>query len=425
MNSLVEIGSFSKIRRGASPRPIGDPKYFGGKIGWIRISDVTASNKYLFKTTQYVSTLGESLSVRVEPGDLIMSICATIGRPVIIGFPACIHDGFVQIYDIKGAETEYLYYILQFHEKDFEAKGQPGTQINLNTTIVEKFKIYLPNETSQRKITSILSSCDAVIDKTEASIAKYKSIKQGMLQDLFTRGIDLNTGKLRPKPGDAQELYKKSEIGLIPNEWNVTDILTTTYLKGRIGWHGLRSDEFIENGPYLITGTDFKKGRIDWSSCYHISEERFQEAPLIHIKDGDVLITKDGTIGKLAFVERCPSKAILNSGVFVMRCKDDSYNGKYLFYLLNSEIFQKWLRLYKGGSTILHLYQREFERFNFPLPIIDEQNEIVKRLDSIENKISEEENCLYKYKSIKSGLMNDLLTGKVEVNTKTRTLTKS
>jgi type I restriction enzyme S subunit len=129
MSEKSKIGNHAKIRRGASPRPIGDPMYFGGTVGWVKISDVTSAKKYLRKTAQYVSPLGESLSVRVDCGDLIMSICATVGRPVIVDMPACIHDGFVQFYDVHNDDKEYMYYLLQFHEKDLERKGQPGTQV--------------------------------------------------------------------------------------------------------------------------------------------------------------------------------------------------------------------------------------------------------------------------------------------------------
>lgn len=96
---IKKIGELAKVRRGASPRPIDDPKYFGGEVGWVRIVDVSASRKYLQTTSQYVSPLGESLSVRVDKGDLIMSIAGTVGRPILIDIPACIHDGFVHLYD--------------------------------------------------------------------------------------------------------------------------------------------------------------------------------------------------------------------------------------------------------------------------------------------------------------------------------------
>jgi len=415
MSDKYPIGHFAKIRRGASPRPIGASKYFGGEVGWVRISDVTNSKKYLRKTNQYVSPLGESLSVRVDKGDIIMSICGTIGKPIIIDMPACIHDGFVQFYNINGLDTDYLYYILQFHEKNFELKGQPGTQLNLNTTIVEDFLIFAPKPKEQKNIASILSSIDNVIEQTAAAIEKHKAIKQGMMHDLLNRGIDIKTGKLRPKHKDAPELYKESEMGIIPKEWDTTTISKSTFIKGRIGWHGLKSDEFIDEGPYLITGTDFIEGKIHWSNCYHITSKRFSEDPHIHLQNDDLLITKDGSIGKTAVVENKPSEATLNSGIFLLRCIDGSYYNKFLYFILNYELFFKFLRKTQGGSTINHLYQGEFEKFTFPIPLKDEQTLIIDRINSIDKKIEQELDYLLKHKNIKQGLMQDLLTGKKPV----------
>ena len=105
-----KISDFCDIRRGASPRPINDPRYFGGKVGWVRISDVTASRRFLRKTKQYLSPLGEANSVRVYPGDIVMSICGSVGCPIIVDMDACVHDGFVHFFNLK--ETGLIQEIL-------------------------------------------------------------------------------------------------------------------------------------------------------------------------------------------------------------------------------------------------------------------------------------------------------------------------
>ena len=150
MNEWKRISSLAHVRRGASPRPIGDPSYFGGNVGWVRISDVTRSSRFLRETEQYVSPLGESLSVRVNPGDLVMSICGTLGRPIVIDIPACIHDGFVQFTNLKNVDSVYLFYALQFSESKFNGMGQPGTQTNLNTTLVGRLEIFAPHRQDKR-----------------------------------------------------------------------------------------------------------------------------------------------------------------------------------------------------------------------------------------------------------------------------------
>ena len=108
-------------------------------------------------------------------------------------------------------------------------------------------------------------------------------------------------------------------IGEIPKEWKIIKIKNIAFLKGRIGWQGLESKEYQEEGAFLITGTDFEDGTINWDNCVHISEQRYYEDKLLHIKENDLLITKDGTIGKIAIVKNCPEQATLNSGVMYIR----------------------------------------------------------------------------------------------------------
>lgn len=413
MSDFSKIGSFAKVRRGASPRPIGDPKYFGGEVGWIRISDVTASTKFLKKTVQYVSQLGESLSVRVNKGDLIMSICGTIGRPIIIDFPSCIHDGFVQLYDIKKADTEYLYYILQFHEKDLEGKGQPGTQVNLNTGIVENFEIFYPPLTEQRQIARILSTCDAVIEKTKAAIVKYKAIKQGMLHDLFTRGIDLQTGKLRPKYEDAPEMYKESKLGWISKDWevkefqDVCDFITD-------GSHF--SPTPIEDGEIIANVKDMGEFGIKYDTCTRISQNEFTilKSQNCSPRIGDVLFSKDGTIGRVVLFND-KREIVLLSSIAILR-PSFKVNSEYLYIYLKSEYFDKQLLVKTSGSALKRIVLRDINTLLLAHPIeMNEQAAISKRLIQIESKLQSEQDYLHKLQSIKQGLMGDLLSGRKRV----------
>lgn len=187
------LGDIANIRRGASPRPIKDPKWFSQKgRGWIRISDVTSSNVYLNSTTQYLSEEGVKNSVPVDKGDLIMSICATIGVPVIINIPACIHDGFVLFSNYENyLDTFYLYFFLQKETDTLVGKGQPGTQKNLNISIVSNIEISYPSVEEQKKIGLILKDIDIELSGLEQRLEKQKQLKQGMMQSLLTGKIRL------------------------------------------------------------------------------------------------------------------------------------------------------------------------------------------------------------------------------------------
>tara|TARA_R110001583_G_scaffold195358_1_gene372274 strand:+ start:615 stop:1859 length:1245 start_codon:yes stop_codon:yes gene_type:complete len=185
----VKISEVCDVRRGASPRPIKDPKWFSNSgRGWIRISDVTASpTNQLLHTTQYLSDEGASSSVCVDPGDLVMSICGTIGVPKFIGIPACIHDGFVVFRKCKkGLVLDFLYHYLDFISEILASGGQPGTQKNLNTSIVGNTRMPWVSSEEQQKIASILSTADQEITVLQNKLSVLKQEKKALMQQLLT-----------------------------------------------------------------------------------------------------------------------------------------------------------------------------------------------------------------------------------------------
>ena len=208
---------------------------------------------------------------------------------------------------------------------------------------------------------------------------------------------------------------KQTEIGLIPDDWEVKNINKECTIKARIGWQGLKSNEYLDFGDYvLITGTDFDNGFINWKSCNYVSEWRFKQDKNIQIKQGDVLITKDGTIGKVAFLNEIPMQGTLNSGVFVIRPKSyEKIDTVFLSLIFKSIWFDSFLEQITSGSTIVHLYQKDFVTFNFPIPpTLPEQQRIAKALSDVDALISTTEKLIQKKKNIKQGAMQNLLTGK-------------
>jgi len=179
-------------------------------------------------------------------------------------------------------------------------------------------------------------------------------------------------------------------------------------LRARIGWQGLRSDEFKTEGPYLVTGVDFHNGRVDWDDCYHVTEERYAQDKGIQLHEHDLLITKDGTIGKTAVVIDCPEKATLNSGVFVVRAINNEVVPEFLHYILHSHWFDLFVRNVLTGSTIKHLNQEKFYKFTFEAPDVPTQKKIVEVLESIDAVIDKTREFITKYTNIKSGMLHDL-----------------
>ena len=192
---VKRIKHISLVRRGASPRPIADPAYFDadGEYGWVRIADVTASNHYLERTSEYVSELGRSLSVALEPGELIVSIAGSVGKPIITNMKCCIHDGFVHFPGIPEY-VEFLYYVL-LSNQPYGGLGKLGTQLNLNTDTIGSIQIPSPPLPEQKSISKHLDSVTAKLDVLMATvreaIARLTELRAALISSAVTGRIDV------------------------------------------------------------------------------------------------------------------------------------------------------------------------------------------------------------------------------------------
>ncbi|MBU0279334.1 restriction endonuclease subunit S [Gemella sp. zg-1178] len=192
-------------------------------------------------------------------------------------------------------------------------------------------------------------------------------------------------------------------------------------LFGRIGWQGLNSGEYSDKGILLITGTDFKNGEINYETCVRVPYFRWEQNKNIQIKNDDLLITKDGTVGKLALVKNLKEKATLNSGIMKIEFfKDTIVTKEYLYYVLKSDIFKEWFNnLNLGVATIIHLYQRDFYNFEFFYPDIHTQEKVVIKIKNIENKfdnlLAYLESQIQNLQELKQSLISDVVTGKMDV----------
>lgn len=221
--------------------------------------------------------------------------------------------------------------------------------------------------------------------------------------------------------------YKSSGvswIGDVPSHWILRKIKYNTYVKARVGWHGLNSSEFYfgDDGAFCITGTDFGDGKINWKSCYKVPENRYDEDPYIQLRENDLLLTKDGTIGKVAVVKNLSGKATLNSGVFVVRPLHEEYTSDFLFWLISSTLFQGFVDYTSKGSTIIHLYQDTFVNWLIPIPPQSEQQSISKFLDTktseIDNHIRNKQKLIELLKEERAAIINHAVTKGIDPNVK-------
>jgi len=348
-----------------------------------------------------------------EKNSILLSVRAPVGELNIADKDYCIGRGLASL-TYKKCALEYLYFAINHNKYQFLNLSQGSTFEAINRKNIEELNILCPKqEKEQQKIAEILSEVDSAIDKTKQLIEKNKRLKTALMQDLLSYGIDEN-GQIR-NPKTHQ--FKPSPLGDIPVEWDYTAIGKSIYLKARIGWQGLTTEEYQKDGDYLlVTGVDFNNGKIDWKNCFYVDKSRYNQDTKIQIKNNDILVTKDGTIGKVAIVEKMPKKATLNSGVFVLRPLNNQLVPFYLFIILTSKYFEKFIENLSAGSTINHLYQKDFVNFQFPFPKSKtEQQKIANILSSQDEKIEKLQNKFTKLNHLKTSLMQDLLSGKVRV----------
>jgi type I restriction enzyme S subunit len=292
---------------------------------------------------------------------------------------------------------DFFFHILGLLTKKIEDKAHGASAlVHVQKGEMEVYEITIPvSLAEQQAIAAALSDVDSLIAALDALIVKKRNIKQGAMQELLT-------GKKR--------------LAGFSGEWEEKNLFEHSTLKARIGWQGLTTAEYLDTGDYyLVTGTDFYDGKIKWETCHFVDEWRYAQDKNIQLKEGDVVITKDGTIGKVAYINQLPGKATLNSGVFVIRPKENAYLSEYLYYVLKSEHFDTFLRQLQAGSTISHLYQKDFINFTFSAPLMEEQQAIVKVLSDMDAEIEGLERKRAKYQSVKQGMMQELLTGKTRL----------
>lgn len=344
-------------------------------------------------------------SCEIVPGDFVMSTMGTIGKCAIV--PKNIQRGIMDSHLIRLRFDERNVnpdYILQLFSDEYHYLSDQtarlavgGIMDGLSVGIVSRLNVVYPESLiEQEKIIAILSDADELIRDLKNRIRKQKNIRQGTMQMLITC---------------------KKRLNGYDGEWIKINLSKNSRLKARIGWQGLTTAEYLDEGySYLITGTDFKDGQINWNGCHYVDYDRYAQDPNIQVSNGDLLLTKDGTIGKVAYVTGLKRPATLNSGVFLVKPITDAYTAHFMFYVLESSVFKDFLQQLSAGSTINHLYQKDLVKFElFVPPTKEEQEAIAGILFDMDSEIHKLEEKLSKIQKIKQGMMEELLTGKVRL----------
>jgi len=409
----VKLGDVAKITMGQSPSS-STYNEFGNGLPFLQ-GCADFGPKYPIKKVYCSDPLKIS-----ESASILISVRAPVGALNIADTKYCIGRGLAGILGTSIDQT-FLNYLISANTYKLESQSQGSTFAAINSGDLSNLSLEIPEtKETQRKIADILSTVDDVIEKTEAAIENYQAIKAGMMQDLFTRGIDTKTGKLRPTIEEAPELYKESELGWIPKEWEIVQIGSFAKIKGGKRMPaGKEFSDALTPFPYLRV-TDMQDGSIDQADLKYVPVEI---EPLIRsykISVDDVYVTIAGTLGLFGTIPVNLDQAQLTENAARITEFDKlEYDRDFIKHQCNSAIVQgQVIREIGVGGGVPKLALYRIAKFLFLKPSIHEQQVIVERIRIIEHQLNEESVALIKYKQLKQGMMADLLTGKLRVNLK-------
>jgi type I restriction enzyme S subunit len=418
---VKKIKRLCLVRRGASPRPIDDPIYFDdeGEYAWVRIADVTASERYLDRTTQRLSPLGKSRSVALEPGELFVSIAATVGKPVITKIKCCIHDGFVYFVGLRE-NREYLFYLFSCGEP-YKGLGKLGTQLNLNTDTIGD--IYLPRPDS-REQESIVQFLDRETAKIDALVAKNGRLIE-LLQEQRTALITRAVTKGLPSTGSGQatsDVPPKDSgvewLGEVARHWEVKRIKLIAHVGNGSTPNRENADYWGGDYPWLNSSVVNLAEVTEGSDFVTDLALRECHLPRIHPPAVLVGITGEGRTRGMATVLRI--EATINQHLAFIRPTCSRSDTQYVLYGLHAAY--QFLRDESGGggSTKGALTCDQLGNVSIPYPPLAEQRAIAAFLDQetarIDALVAKVREAIERLKELRTTLISAAVTGKIDVS---------
>ena len=399
---VARIGDTCEVVGGSTPLTT-TKEFWDGDIPWAIPTDITKLKGNIISITEKIITergLSNCAARLLPVGSILLTSRATIGECAINSKPMATNQGFASLICKDKVYNWFIFYRIKYMRKEIERLGNGSTFNEVSKKSIRELKIPIPPLSEQKKIAEILTSMDEAIEKKQEIIEKTKMLKKGLMQELLARGI-------------GHKKFQKTEIGEIPVDWEVYCLGDYAYIKARIGWRGLSASEYTDEGPLLIAGNHIKRTKILWDKCDHISQYRYDESPEIKLKNGDIILSKDGTIGRLGFIERLPQEATIGGTMMMIRPDENLFFSKFVYFYFQGEYFQKLIKEKISGSSIPHIFQRDIVNLKIPFLLLPEQRKIAEILTSVDEEIENEMAHKERLESIKKGLMQVLLTGKI------------
>ena len=389
-----KLGDIAVISSGGTPSR-NNPSYWNGDIPWITTTRIDFNT--IFYSDEFITQLGlhNSSAKLYDENTLLMAMYGqgkTRGKIAILGIKAAINQACASIRINQNHHNKYVFYYLLSKYEAIRILSNTGNQENLNGNLIKDINLLVPPLPEQKAIARVLSDVDELIRECDTLLAKKRDIKQGTMQQLLT-------GKQR-LPGFSG----KWEVH------NITKCCQEIFL-------GLTAkvDYVKYGGVPLIRATDISSGKLSFQNALFISKQQHKQLTKYRkAKYGDVLVSKSGSLGVCALVETEKEFSIYES-IIVLQPVFKRLNSNFLLCLMTFQETQKSLLSGTVGSTVGHLNLNLFKQLDITLPTISEQKAIAQILSDMDAEIEALEKKRDKYKAIKQGMMQELLTGKTRI----------
>ena len=396
------VGYLCNFIGGGTPNK-NNPLYWNGSIPWASVKDIKGN--YLLCTIDSITEEGLNTSATnlCEENDLILVTRIEPAKTIISRIVTAINQ---DLKIVKSRLTSaFLHYYFENFKHEFEAKASGSTVKGITIPNIKNTYFPLPPLLEQQRIVdrieSIFAKLDEAKEKAQEVVEGFELRKSAILHKAFTGELtekwrennfsDSAAEYLTAIQKDNEETTKLNfkfwTNNILPEGWVESKIGNLLYYAGRIGWKGLKADEYKDEGPLLLSVYNLNEGdKVSYNKVYHISEQRYDESPEIMVQENDILLVKDGAgIGKLAYVKDLPQKSTINSSLLLIRSGEAAYF-KYIYYLLSGPSLQRIVKERITGSATPHLFQRDIKEFTIPIPPLQEQKFIASVLDNMIKK---------------------------------------
>lgn len=428
--SSVKLSEIADVVSGGTPSRDVAEFWAPADIDWVTPTDITKDSKRaLNESSEKISFKGlRNSSAKTLPvGTILMTSRATLGEMKIAEIECCTNQGFKSLIVKHNIDNWFLYYQMKRKKSCYERLGIGSTFLEVNKKDTDNFEVELAPFKQQQKIAKILSTVDNLIEQTQNLIDKYTAVKQGMMADLFSRGIDLSGtpennksyGQLRPSYEEAPELYQETELGWVPKGWDVHPLENVAIGGFKNGY--FKDPKLVGSGKKLINVTELYQDfgidiTTDKVERVIVSPKDFEK---YKVDIGDLFFTRSSLvlegIAKSNIVRNLPEEAVFECHVMRLKPNKEVVVPEFLALFTGMPKARSYLMSMAKQVTMTTIAQPDMVGLPTPVPSLNEQQAIVEKVDAIDELIRKEKETVEKNKNIKKGLMQDLLTGKVKV----------